>query len=94
MLGEVIGFGSRDTTVTISPGICGDADGNGAVNIVDALAIARRAVGLPPPPTVNTLWADVNQNSITNITDAMLIARYSVGMLVVGTCAIGQALPL
>jgi hypothetical protein len=84
--GNIGNLATRSATVKIDNYKCGDADGNGAVNIVDALAIARQVVGLPPPPTVNPQAADVNGDGIVGIADAMFIARNSVGLLVVGTC--------
>ena len=74
------------TAVTIVNWICGDADGNGVVNIVDALAVSRYVVGLPPPPTVNTQAADVNGDGRVSIIDALLIARYSVGLVITQGC--------
>jgi hypothetical protein len=79
--------------IKISPGLCGDADGNGVVNIVDALAVARKVAGLPPPPTVNTLLADVDKNGTISIVDALHIARYAVGLVTPPeVCVIGTAL--
>jgi len=91
--GGNIGTSARSAVVKVSHGKCGDSDGNNVVNIVDALAIARKVVGLNPPPTVDTILADVDQNGTVSITDALYIARYSVGLTVVtGGCTIG--LPL
>jgi hypothetical protein len=92
--GDTIGLGARGATVAVSPGLCGDADGNNAVNIVDALAIARKLVGLPPPPTIDEVLADVNVNKDgVSIADALQIARYSIGLLLPPeVCKIGQPL--
>lgn len=93
LYGDTIGLGASGATVTISPGICGDSDGNTAVNIVDALSVARNVVGLPSPPTVDSVLADVNENDDVDINDALFIARFSVGLLLPpGVCAIGQPL--
>lgn len=74
-------------------GICGDADGNNVVNIVDALAVARNVVGLPPPPLVDVVLADVNENGNVDINDALFIARYEVGLLLPPeACVIGEEL--
>jgi hypothetical protein len=92
--GDTIGLGARGATVAVSPGLCGDADGNNAVNTVDALAVARKMVGLPPPPTIDEVLADVNVNKDgVSIADALQIARYSIGLLLPPeVCKIG--LPL
>lgn len=86
---------SRGSHIAISYGLCGDSDGTGVVNIVDALSIARKSVGLPPPPTINLSLADVNRDNRVVATDAMHIARYSVGLQIgaVNACAIGMPLP-
>jgi hypothetical protein len=91
--GGNIGLTARSATVNVSYGLCGDADGNTSVNIVDALAIARKVVGLNPPPTVDVTLADVDKNGIASIVDAMHIARYAVGLVTPPeVCVIGQPL--
>ena len=74
-------IGSLPAAVT-----CGDANGDGGVSIVDALAIARHVAGLPPPPAVDTDAADVNADGSISIVDALLIARSVAGLSVVGSC--------
>jgi hypothetical protein len=92
-LGNPLGGVAKGATVRISPGLCGDSDGNYAVNIVDALSISRYVVGYPPPPTINVNLADVNRSTTATIVDALHIARHAVGLVVVtGTCAMGQPL--
>lgn len=58
----------------------GDVDGNGIIDIVDALLTARYYVGLiitlPNPQA-----ADVDGNSQVTIVDALLIAQYYVGQI-------------
>lgn len=66
--------------------LCGDSDTNNRVNIVDALAIARYVVNLPPPPAINMYAADVDRDGQVTITDALLIAKRSVGLAITGTC--------
>jgi hypothetical protein len=91
--GGTIGLVTKGATVNVSYGICGDADGNNAVNIVDALSVARKVAGLPPPPTIDELLTDTNKNSRVDIGDALFIARYAVGLLLPPeSCAIGVAL--
>jgi len=65
----------------------GDADGNGTMNIVDALFVARSAAGL----TVGTFYpaaADVNCDGTVNIVDALFIARKAAGLTVTGWCGL------
>jgi len=95
-LGDPIGDQSgRGSNIAITYGKCGDSDGNGNVNIVDALSISRKLLNLPPPPTVNTNLGDVDRNARLSIGDALHIARYSVGLQIgaVNACAIGLPLP-
>ena len=64
----------------------GDVSGDGQLNIVDALFVARYAVGLPVS-NFNANAADVNCDNQINIVDALLIARKIVGLPVNGWCA-------
>jgi len=65
--------------------VLGDVTGDGNVNIVDALFVARHAVGLPVS-NFNTDAADVNCDGQINIVDALFIARKAVGLSVNGWC--------
>jgi len=58
----------------------GDVNGDGTVNIVDALLIAQYYVGLNPNP-FNYDAADTNCDSNVNIVDALLIAQFYVGLI-------------
>jgi glucose/arabinose dehydrogenase/plastocyanin len=55
----------------------GDVNGDGQVNIVDALLIAQSTVGLR---IVDPVVADVNGDGTVNIVDALFIAQYTVGL--------------
>ena len=63
----------------------GDVSGDGKTDIVDALFIARHAVGLSVP-SFNEDAADVNCNGQVDIVDALLVARKAVGLSVPGWC--------
>lgn len=90
---ENIGRQAKSATVKVSKGVCGDATGDLTVNIVDALAISRKLVGLPPPPTIDIAYADVSQDGRLSLPDALHIARYSVGFVTVPEiCEIGSPL--
>ncbi|MBN2444252.1 MAG: glycoside hydrolase family 127 protein [Spirochaetales bacterium] len=58
----------------------GDANGDGVVDIVDALIIAQSYVGLNPPHFIPAN-ADTNCDGNIDIVDALLIAQYYVGLL-------------
>jgi hypothetical protein len=91
--GYPIGTVANGATVNVSPALCGDANGDVMVNIIDALAVARKVAGLPPPPTIETTWADVDKSGTISIVDALHIARYSVGLVTPPeVCVIGTAL--
>lgn len=59
---------------------CGDVDGSGTPNIVDALLIAQDYVGTGTS-AINKDIADVNSDNSVNIVDALLIAQYYVGLI-------------
>ena len=63
----------------------GDVNGDGTLNIVDALFIARHAVGLSVN-NFNEDAADVNCDGHVNIVDALFVARKAVGLSVPGWC--------
>jgi len=58
----------------------GDVDGDGAVNILDAMLTARYYVELPIAVFYPEV-ADVNYDGFINIIDALLIARHYVGLI-------------
>lgn len=63
------------TTVLVEPAICGDCDGNGMVNISDAVFLIGYIFGggaSPNPPSVG----DVSCDSLVNITDAVYLIAY------------------
>ena len=62
----------------------GDVSDDGDLNILDALFIARCAVGLSNTCEDNT--ADVNCDGDVNILDALFVARKAVGLEVTGWC--------
>ncbi len=58
----------------------GDANGNGSIDIVDALLTAQYYVGLNPSGFTASN-ADVNCSGAIDIVDALLIAQYYVGLI-------------
>jgi hypothetical protein len=65
---------------TPPPGTLGDANGDGAIDIVDALIVAQYYVGLNPAG-FNPDNADTNCDGSIDIVDALLIAQYYVGLM-------------
>ncbi len=63
----------------------GDVSGDGRLDIVDALFVARYALNLPVN-NFNADEADVNCDGNVNIVDALLIARKALGLSVHGWC--------
>ncbi len=68
------------TGPTAAPGTRGDANGNGVIDIVDALLVAQYYVGLNPTGFV-AANADANCSGGIDIVDALVIARYYVGLV-------------
>jgi alpha-galactosidase len=58
----------------------GDVNGNGTVDIIDALLVAQYYVGLSPSGFV-AANADVNCSGSIDIVDALLVAQYYVGLI-------------
>lgn len=64
-----------DTIVLQTSVVCGDADGDGATNISDAVyLITYIFAGGPPPSSVEQ--ADVDCSGAVNVTDAVIIINY------------------
>lgn len=65
---------------TSAPGNLGDVNGDGNIDIVDALLTAQYYVGLNPDG-FDPAQADVNCDEGIDIVDALLIAQYYVGLV-------------
>jgi hypothetical protein len=63
----------------------GDANGDGAIDIVDALLIAQYYVGLDPAGFIPGN-ADTNCDGSIDIVDALLVAQYYVGLITSFSC--------
>jgi hypothetical protein len=85
--------GTTDTTpdptpaATTGPGctLPGDVDGDGSIDIIDALLIAQYYVQLNPA-NFNSDCADINCDQTITIVDALLIAQYYVGLITTFPC--------
>jgi hypothetical protein len=67
---------TRTPTPTPTVGRMGDVNGDNAININDALLIARYSAGYQPTP-FNATLADVDRNGSIQITDALRVAQCS-----------------
>jgi hypothetical protein len=70
---------------TIAPSLKGDANGNGTVDIVDALLIAQYYVGSNPIGFI-AANADTNCSGGIDIVDALLVAQRYVGLIASFPC--------
>ena len=64
--------------------MCGDVNGDGVVNIGDALLTAQYDVGLRPcgqAPFSHPELCDVNRDAACNIGDALKMAQCDVGLI-------------
>ena len=80
---RVINASCNTSTVSITVNVMlqlGDVNGDGDINIIDALQVARYAASLNPSP-FNASVADVTGDGNINIVDALQIARYDAGLI-------------
>lgn len=60
--------------------VLGNVNGDGAINIIDALLTAQYAAGISVA-SYNSQLADVDGNRAVTIIDALLIAQYTTGLI-------------
>lgn len=79
-IGPSASSGHRNYGGFWNPSLCprGDADGSGAVNILDAVYALRILLGLEPPPAV-LCTADADSSGGVDISDLIRIMRKSIG---------------
>lgn len=58
----------------------GDVNGDGVINIADALLVAQYSSGIPVGTTFIAANADVSKDGLISIIDALEIAQYSAGL--------------
>lgn len=63
-----------------SPVISGDMDGNGTVNITDAVLALRCAMGLITPTPEQNAAGDMDGNGVISIADAIMVLRAAMGL--------------
>ncbi len=81
--GQSIGMVGRGARVEVVAVLCGDANGDNQLSIIDALWIARQVAGLAPSP-FEPLGVDVTGDGQVAIIAALMIARRVAGLPVAG----------
>ena len=71
---------SKYAVVTDS-GTVGDTNGDGSVDIADALMIARADAGLIQLNEMQLAVSDVNKDNSVDIADALMVARFDAGLI-------------
>jgi hypothetical protein len=66
--------------------VCGDPDGNGRIDVVDAANVARAAVGLPSACDGAPEVCDVDGAGGIDVLDAANVARAAVGLPAASAC--------
>ncbi|MBR4635221.1 MAG: redoxin family protein [Clostridia bacterium] len=61
-----------------APTLVGDADGNGVIDVSDALLILRMAMGLAPVD--DPALVDVDESGEVDVSDALLVMRMAMGL--------------
>jgi hypothetical protein len=83
---ETIGTAcGNDGSVEVTDVMLGDTNGDGVIDIIDALLTAQYYVGLDPENFIPGN-ADVNCDGAIDIIDALLIAQYYVGLITEFSC--------
>lgn len=67
-------------------GVCGDLNGDDAVNVFDAITTLQIIVGLVDPTTVQLVLADLNRDGDINVFDAITLLQIIVGLTEVSEC--------
>ncbi|TMB54003.1 MAG: hypothetical protein E6J60_09060 [Deltaproteobacteria bacterium] len=76
--------GTNGDSVFVLPAVCGDVNGDGVVNIGDALIVAQYDVGLRTcgqAPFSQPKACDVNGDGACNVGDALRMAQCDVGLI-------------
>jgi len=67
--------------------ICGDINGDGFVNVLDALMASQVAVGLIVPTAKELLRGDIDGNGYIDVLDALGISQFFSGLIDLDGCA-------
>ncbi|MCH8990347.1 MAG: PQQ-dependent sugar dehydrogenase [Acidobacteria bacterium] len=70
----------------LTPARCGDLNGDGLVNVFDAIILLQIIVGLAPQSDDASVLADLNRDGQTNVFDAILVLQHIVGLTEISGC--------
>lgn len=73
-------FAATAKTTPTKTVIIGDVDGNGKIELVDALLVVRHAMNISSLTEDQMTRADINEDDNINLTDALLIIRTALGI--------------
>ncbi|MCH8990346.1 MAG: hypothetical protein IIA44_01155, partial [Acidobacteria bacterium] len=68
---------------------CGDLNGDGAVNVFDAITLLQIIVGIVTPDATQSALADFDQNESVNVFDAITLLQIIVGLIPSGDVVCG-----
>ncbi len=69
--------------------ICGDLNGDGDVNVFDAITVLQIIVGLIEATPGQTILGDVVRDGTINVFDAILVLQHIVGLTAITECGPG-----
>ena len=70
------------------PGVCGDQNDDGAVDVLDAVTQMQLVVGLAQPTQVQTTLGDLNRDGAINVTDVVSTLQHIVGLTTITECGV------
>ena len=73
-------------TSTATPALCGDLNGDGDVNVFDAIIVLQIIVGLIEPTLDQLVLSDLNRDGTTNLFDVILLLQDVVGLTEITDC--------
>lgn len=80
MVLSIPAFATTTKTTPTKTVIIGDVNGNGKIDLVDALLVVRHAMNISSLTEDQMTRADVNKDGNINLTDALLIIRTAMGI--------------
>ncbi len=80
------GFIPGVAVLPVVAGTCGDLDGDGIVDVSDAIIILQIVVGLVNPSSTQQTLGDLNRDGIIDVADAIIDLQIIVGLTEITEC--------